>query len=439
MSVREIISLRLRDMLGENAGRQLKWQYFLNIGIGVLAAVYVLALGRLLGVSDFGVYTLCVALPTVTLNLSDARLQECMLYFRANLPNGKAYAETAVSVFCFDIAIRAIAAIASILAALALTYLGYLHLYLEYVLWSAAAVFSTKAMSTPAMGILRGEGELDYFSKAQVADWSVRLLALFILACSGKLSITTALLSQLLSGGFFNFLIVRRACCILFVPLAINLREGWAGISSLIGTNRRLIFGSQAISAMDCVVKELDVLICGVFLSSAQIGIYKMAKNFAGIVWRLADPVYILVLPRLAALYAAGNSERLNILTKTLAIGLFVTGLILYGVSVGAMALIGSLMLGPEYLPTIELFPIASLWIVFTLPLIWTHSMSLAAGRPDIQMWGGAIGNGLGAIAITAGAYEAGVYGATWGLSAAYFLPFLFSFIFLRRKGIFQW
>jgi O-antigen/teichoic acid export membrane protein len=426
-------------MLGENAGRQLKWQYFLNIGIGVLGAIYILALGRLLGVSDFGIYTLCLAVPTVTLNLADARLQECMLYFRANHPNRRAYADTAVSLFCYDVGIRAVAAIASIFVALALTYFGYLHLYLDYVLWSAAAVFATKAMSTPAMGVLRGEGELDYFSKAQVADWSVRLLALVILTYSDSLSITTALFSQLLSGGFFNFLIIRRAHKIVFGPLKIKFRQGWAGISSLIRTNRRLIFGSQTISAMDCVVKELDVLICGVFLSSAQIGIYKMAKNFAGIVWRLADPVYILILPRLAALHAAGDLARLNILTKTAAMGLFVTGMFLYVVSVAVMTLIGPLILGPEYLPTIKLFPIASFWIMLTLPLIWTHSMSLAAGRPDIQMWGGAIGNGLGAMAITAGAAGAGVYGATWGLNAAYFLPFLFSFIFLRRKGIVQW
>jgi hypothetical protein len=48
------------------------------------------------------------------------------------------------------------------------------------------------------------------------------------------------------------------------------------------------------------------------------------------------------------------------------------------------------------------------------------------------------LGNGIGLLAILLGASQFGIEGALVGLSLAFCLPFVFSFLLLRRSGVIQ-
>jgi O-antigen/teichoic acid export membrane protein len=87
----------------------------------------------------------------------------------------------------------------------------------------------------------------------------------------------------------------------------------------------------------------------------------------------------------------------------------------------------------------ITLFPWESAWFLGALPLVCTHSLTIASAKPAIFFLGGGIGNGIGLVAIWLGAWRFGIEGALIGLSLAFCLPFLFSFLLLRRYGVFRW
>jgi O-antigen/teichoic acid export membrane protein len=430
---------QIEGVLGIDVLRMARWQYFLNIGLGVIGAVYMLVLGRLLGAAAFGFYTLCVAVPTFVFSFSDARLQECILYLHANAGSKREFRTQAVAICAFDVVVRVIAFAASVLVGVVIIRLGYAKVDEHLVLLATLTVIATKLISTPSMGVLRANGEMSFFSIMQVADWAMRLVSLIVLYAADVISLQNVLIAQIVSGGIFNVFVILRAIRILQLNSLRQVIADARNIAPVLRANRGLVFGSQAISAMDSVVRELDVLICGLFLSVAQVGIYKMAKSLAGIAWRLADPVYIIVLPRLAALYAAKDHDRLAHLTRLLTLGLAGFSLILYFASVAGVDFVGPSLVGPEYARAVVLYPLAAAWIVVALPLLWTHSLAIAAGRPVIQMWGGLLGNGIGLLALFIGAHSFGLTGAAIGLSLAYCLPFVFSFLLLRRAGVVGW
>lgn len=415
----------------------IRWQYFLNIGIGILGAAFILTLGRLLGSQWFGIYTLCVAIPSVVAAVLDSRLQEFVLYINEHADRPE-LRRILVALLWFDLLGKVLIVTLSIAICAIMIALDYSGLSLGFVSIAAGLVLGSKAMSGPAMGILRARGLLEVFSIAQVADWFFRLLALGTLYLVNWVSIESVLWSQVVIGTLFNGYVVRRACRSTEVDIA-SLRLGLGGMIPVLSQHRNQIFGNQAISAMDVVVKELDVLVCGIFLSPTLVGTYKIAKSLSAIAWRLADPIYIVILPKLARLRATGRSVELVTFTRHLTAGLSLAAIALYCGAALGVALIGPLAVGPEYSEALTLYPLASVWIVIALPLVWTHSLAIASARPVIQFLGGGIGNSVGLVAIWLGSAHYGVRGALVGLSLAYCLPFAFSFYFLRRYGVLRW
>lgn len=411
--------------------KSLRWQYFLNIGVGLLGAAYILAISRLLGPSAFGVYALCTALPTVTAALLEFRLQEFVIFLKEHSERQR-FVTLLAAVFWFDVLTKLLAAACAIGAAALLEVQGYEGIESRWVIVAAILVLSTKTLSGPAMGILRSHGKLEYFSLAQVGDWTFRLIALAALAFADDLGIASILWSQVAVGALFNLAVIRRALIEVDLPLA-RVATGWKHLPALVRENARYMFPNQGISATEAVVKELDVLVCGLFLTTAQVGTYKVAKSMAAIAWRLADPIFIVILPKLARLHSLGQAEELRAFVRTLTLVLAPSGMILFAASVAGVWLVGPLALGPDYADAIRLFPVAASWMLVALPLVWTHSLSVASGRPLIQFAGSGLGNAIGLAAIWIGAWQVGIAGALVGLSLAYALPFVFAFLLLRR------
>jgi O-antigen/teichoic acid export membrane protein len=412
----------------------LRWQYFLNIGIGILGAAYLLALSRLMGPEDFGTYTLCAALPTVAAALLDSRLQEFVLYISENCDRSK-YPRILAALFWFDAFSKLLVVCLALAAFAALNARGYSGIYLSYVFLSAVLVFVGKSFSGPAMGTLRSCGKLEYFSTVQVIDWVFRLIALGALFLAGRVTIANVIVSQIVVAGVFNLVVVRRATSEINMTAA-EFIAGPTGVLNLLKRYARLIFANQGISAMEAVVKELDVIVSGVFLTTVQIATYKVAKSIAGVAWRLADPILIVILPKMAKLHASGRTSELNGFVRALSLGLAPSAILLFGASVAGVLLLGPFVLGPDYAEAITVYPFAAAWILIALPLVWTHSLSVATGRPGLFFLGSGFGNGIGLLAICLGAWQYGVAGALVGLSLAYCLPFLFAFLLLRRFGV---
>jgi O-antigen/teichoic acid export membrane protein len=424
----------LRSNFDAEILKSLRWQYFLNIGIGVLGAAYILSLSRLLGPESFGTYTLCAAFPAVAAAMFDYRLQEFVLYIRENCGRSE-FPRILAALFWFD-ALSKLLVVGLALAAFAvLKARGYEGIYFHFVLLSSVLIFVGKSFSGPAMGTLRSCGKLEYFSTVQVTDWFFRLLALAGLFLAGRVDIPAVLWSQIVIGGLFNAVVVARA----MREIGLTRQQFVSGPRSaprLLRENARLIFANQGISATDAVVKELDVLVSGIFLTTSEIATYKVAKSMAAIAWRLADPVLIVIMPKMARLHSLGRKSELQAFVSALTLALTPSAVVIFTVSVAGVFIVGPFVLGPEYAQSIALFPLASAWILVALPLVWTHSLSIASGKPGLFFAGGGLGNGIGLLAILLGASQFGIEGALVGLSLAFCLPFVFSFVLLRHSGV---
>ncbi|MBS0503458.1 MAG: lipopolysaccharide biosynthesis protein [Proteobacteria bacterium] len=418
--------------------RPLQWQYFANITVGVVGALYMLLLGRMLGVHAFGVYAIVAATPTMVSNCFDLRLQETVIYLQSRIGTGASDVDndTVASIVTIDLFARMVGLLLSVAAGvLVAAYLG-VGADFAVVLAAALTVFLGKAGNSPAMGILRMRGELDYFAKCQVSDWIMRTLLLVVLQRAGALSLLTIFVSQAGSAAFHNGLVIRRASRRFGADAGRTLFGGPHSVRRTCRAHRSLLLNGQAISISDSVIKELDTIAVASVLSVSAVGIYKMAKNFAGIAWRAADPIYIVILPRLAQLRSQADSAALRAFLRSMTLLLLGFGAILFAGSVLAAHVGVRLVLGPEFALTAAVFPLAGAWILVGTPLIWTHSLAFAAGRPGIQTRASAIGNVAGLLAIYAGAAWLGLPGAALGLSTAYALPFVLAFMFLRREGL---
>jgi O-antigen/teichoic acid export membrane protein len=427
---------RMLSNIGNDIFQGLKWQYILNIGTGVAMAFYVIALGKILGPDDFGVYAICAAVPAVIAALMDCRFQEVTIFLFENSEEREKKSIIA-SLLTFDLLLKIFYIPLAILVALALSAIGYSAIDPYLSLLFGSMLFLSKTFSSVCMGMLRCAGKLSIFAIIQGLDWGTRILAILFLTSDHLATIENIILSQIIVGGSFNalliFLTVRAFDASYFKIGKLRSTFRFAHES------RSIIFGSQAISAMDVVVKELDVLICGAFLTVGDVGIYKVSKSFAGMAWRFADPVYIVMMPRLTRLFAAKEFDQLDIFTRDISKLLALFACILFVTSLIFVEFMVPQFFGNEYEKAVELYPYSSAWILFALPFIWTHSMAMATGRPAIQFRAGLVGNGLGLLAILAGVYFGGLAGAAAGLSLAFCLPFITSFFLLRKAGLVRW
>lgn len=420
--------------------RSLRWQYLANIGVGVLGAAYVIALARIVGAYSFGIYAILTGLGTLLFNIFDFRLQEQIIYFHAQVGKDDGVSRhTIAAMFAVDVVARTIGLIvtfvAGIIAVLTLNIaVGALTVFL-----AALSVFVAKVGSTPAMGLLRVRERLNLFVVAQLVDWSLRLFSLVVIVTSGHLSLANVLGAQCLCALAANLYVLIRARREYFHEYQNSLMIDARRTPSVVRNHWRKLAANQGISVADSVVREADTVIVGYMLSVEASGLYKMAKNFAGIAWRAADPVFIVVMPILSQFWAGKAFDELNAFIRKLTVVLAGGGIVLYGLScVGAVFAV-KFVLGAAYWPSAQVFPVAALWLVVSMPLIWTHPLAMATARADLQTWASTIGSLIGLAVLCLGTLYFGLWGAALGLSVAYSLPFVIAAILLKKAGIYSW
>jgi O-antigen/teichoic acid export membrane protein len=125
---------------------------------------------------------------------------------------------------------------------------------------------------------------------------------------------------------------------------------------------------------------KADVVILGLFTDIHGVGLYKMAKQLAGYLSRLSNPIYTALYPEIARLYHEGGLDSLprfiGQLTRWLVAG------------VGTSALLITLLAGPvvpivfgvEYTPALPLFYVMMLIHVW-LVLIWAPGLLLTLDK----------------------------------------------------------
>lgn len=120
--------------------------------------------------------------------------------------------------------------------------------------------------------------------------------------------------------GFDSFLILWLIGDILLHVLLIcgglltakKLKVSWTGFGNIkeMASDRRIlgfIFNTNAMWALRQVAQEGDTILVGALTSSAGAGVYQVAKRFAGIIMRFAEPVIAPLYPALARAWSSAN------------------------------------------------------------------------------------------------------------------------------------
>lgn len=399
-----------------------------------------MALARIVGTYAFGTYAIITGIATLAFNVFDFRLQEQLIYFHsqvgkhANIPR-----EAVGATFAIDLVARFAGLAAAIIAGLLTAWTLNLTIGVGTIVLAGSANFLTKAASAPAMGYLRVRERQNFFVVSQLSDWAMRLISLLFLATTTEVSLANVLITQCACAVTANVFVLVQAGREYFCEYDVHLVSDTLAAPIVVRDHWRKLAANQGISVADSVVKEADTVIVGYLLSIDASGLYKMAKNFASIAWRAADPIFIVIMPVLSKFWAERAYDELSDFIRRTTVVLGFGAVLLYGLSCAAVVVAVTMVLGPDYRPSEMIYPIAAAWILIGMPLIWTHPLAMAAGRPGLQTWASLAGNLAGLATLFVGTSFFGLWGAALGLSVAYALPFLMAAILLRKAGIFSW
>ena len=424
--------------------RDMIWQYVASFGVAIFGAIFILAAGRVMGPTEFGIYAIAAAVPTVVNALLDYRIQEVSIVIlseQAEQTDREEAARSVRSLFLFDFVARLVAFLVSIPAGVIVLKLLGFDTSLMVSLFAALGVFFAKAGNGVAIGIMRLSGNIQKYAILQSIDWALRLAGFAAVVIFGSITIETAFLVQVPSALLINLWILRLAYRIAVENYGVGRARAGAvtHLRAFCRSRFKLLLGSQSISAVDSVVKELDTLICGIFLSAHNVAVYKIAKSIASIAWKCVDPIFVIILPNIATYISSGRVAELSGILRKATFYLFFLALVIF-LAVWALSYPFTFyILGPAYEKVPSIFPFISIWIVIALPFIWTHSVSMASGNAALQALSGLAGAIIGVVALVLGAASWSLYGAALGLSVAYAAPFVISCIFLVKKKIIQW
>lgn len=420
--------------------RNLGWQYVANAGAAVLGALHQLAVASSIGATDYGLFALGFAFSSLVFGCFDPRLQEvCIRYFSEFMDSRKPESLEAMLRLALwvDVVTRALGFVVLLLLAhfASRTLLKVEDgetVLLAYALW----LFGARLGNAPAVGIVRVLDRFDVHAKVVVFDWSMRLAAVLVVIALGKASLMLLILVSGAAAVIANITLVVFSMRLLKSRNVPVLGGPMAALSPRRRELRAFMASSYSISIVDSVVRDLDTTIVGWFLPLDSVAVYRMAKNFALMVWKAGDPIFFVVMPELSRMVQNNDIAAIRTFVFGLARILFAGAIVLLGVAVALVPLITEWFLGPgfERVPIVFLF--SSGWIVVSLPIIWTHALAYANGKPHLQLSANIIGNALAAVLLVVLTPLFGVIGAATSVSIGYAVTFLAALAFLRIQRL---
>lgn len=359
-----------------------------DVGGSVLSLASLTLTARSLGPGPFGVLVLIQTYVAITRGLVKFQpYQPLIRYGAAALQSGRSGELKSLIKFHFLLDLGS--GVAG--TALALTALAWIA---PWKGWDGgvvgmAAVYSMVAvfhLSGTAIGVLRLFDRFGVTAAHRTCVATVKLLGVGVAALAGA--------------GPWPFLLVWAGAEVLdgLLMLALGWRElrrrGLTGIarSRVRGIGRRhsglwsFVWTTNLNGMSWTVANELDLLIVGGLAGATGAGLYKVAKQFGGILLRLSDPLYQAIYPELARIWTRGDRQRfVRMIVGTGSVaGCAAVLFWLAFLAFGGVAL--EWTVGAEYLaarPTLNWYLLAMAIAVGSLPL---QPAMLAMGYPKVTL-----------------------------------------------------
>jgi O-antigen/teichoic acid export membrane protein len=402
MKYNKFLATMFKSKLPTNLLSNAIWQYASSFGTLGFGFAYVLCLGRYLGTAEFGLFSLCLSACTLTFNLVELRLNETIIryvtqYWEANDAKGT------LSVIHACLILDVITGIVAFMVLLGLSPWLQEHFLRDtrgvtILCLCGLSVFFGKVGSVAAVGVLRVFDKYKWVSIASMIGAAVKLLSVLIgiyLRVDLVILLILAVVCSLATNIFLVF--VSFACLKKKINLKLTNIDATAVLSRF-KEMRKFITTNYFISILEVGFKDLDMVMLGWLSSKEVAGVYKIAKTFVALVAQVTDPVVFVLLPEFSKLYINAKFRECASLIKRLTMGLGIISFFSFLISFWAVPNLIILFLGESYGASGVIFQSMSWWIPIVMPLMWAHSLSCAANKPNLYLFSSMAGNLLGVV-----------------------------------------
>ncbi|MDF1671607.1 MAG: oligosaccharide flippase family protein [Roseovarius sp.] len=381
--------------------KNIKWQLVANLGHALFGGIFILYLGRALGAETFGIYSILVAGAAIFGLLIEFRMQEVVATNLFDItetdPANHPTIWTRIAHFyAIDLASRLVTS--ALLLALMGLVLGFMDLEDDYryeLVLAAAAYLTTRATSDVSMGMFRVLDRIDLSAMLISAAWILRILFVVAIATLGNLTLAAVFWVTILVG--LGITILRVA--VIFAQTA-RICGPWRGgylaptaLPATIRDNRRLLAANLGLSVSDMMSKDLDIVVLSSAAPPDQVGVYKIIKTIAYMVWRVIDPLIVVAVPEVQKVWKRQNAAELRQFLRNLALAAGGAILVCVLIAWAGTWLVILPYLGDDYAAILTYLPLGMIWLVVCAPLIWSHALAMAIGRPEWNFYTMAAGS----------------------------------------------
>jgi O-antigen/teichoic acid export membrane protein len=379
--------LRLLSALPHGFLSRLSWQYAASATTILAGFAYSVILARALGVRDFGIFALVLAIATFAGQLLNVTTKEMLIRFlplhaaasESSSARGLIRAAFLLNLVCAGLVLVALTAGHRLVGA----YFFDGHNIAACLVVAGFIVAGQTILVESSTGVLRAQGQVRWMAMAQVA------LQL------GRLGLTLAALAIGMRSPLAMLWV--SAACVLLFALTHNLRLAGVVRRHYPGSTRTHASALGALSAhtsflrhtyatalLSIPSKDLDVNLLGFFAGVESVAVYRVAKNFVAALWALTDPLFLVIYPELAQMFAVNAITRLRGFLSRITAVLAAGAAIVMVSCLFAVPFLIDQLIGRSFGGATTLFYVMMSTMIVWAPLSWLQSFFLAAGRPDI-------------------------------------------------------
>lgn len=353
--------------------------------VSVADLVQIALITHFLGLAQFGKFALAVALVTLVVKIFDVRVAPVVVAFGAR--KAREDMRSAAGVFQFGyvvdgatgIAAFAVVAMLAPFAGPALVGSGGTLLVLLYALSLLASTLDDSSLSVLRL--------LDRFGLMAASGVVLELLRVGLVAGAivlfGDLaSVVGALIVYQVIGAFVRLAAAGHA----FRRAGNGLRLFRPALATVRDERRamlRMLVHTNVVSYARLVQTQLPTLLVGAVAGAASTGLYKIGMAAAALLGRLADPLYLAVLPRVARLWSAGRRDEIRRLltsaTTLAAAGMVIAGALLVLFRQPVVHALGG---GEDAAGATSILVLAAVAFAINGTLFWNVPLLYAMGKP---------------------------------------------------------
>ena len=370
------------------------WQYAANAYLAAVGFLYSLVIGRALGPAEFGLISLALALAGVIFNVVEMRLHEAVVRYVAEFWEREDHARVlavAKLSLLVDVGtgLLAFALVVALTPVLASQVVQDPRAVPALVL-AGLSLLCSNVGSVTATGLLRIFGMLKHLALLTIGGISLKLAFVLAVLWGTDLGALGVLAASVLSSLITN--VALGVIAVWALRQRVQLGTLHAPISLLrprLREMRSFMLSTYGLSLSSIPTRDLDVTILGWFSPLEVIGAYKIAKNFMTSMWMASDPIFFVVYPEIAKLWAKRDAAGVRAFVTRLLVMLSISSGALYVVAVFAVPFAIVLLLGAEFAPAGAMFRWMVWCILIWMPCLWVNPLLMAAGLPRLSLVAG--------------------------------------------------